>query len=260
MRCVLNRFLRGTCVFAFALVALCSAKAQSDFKGFYVGGNAGVALGRFSVDASPIFSPTGYFASTSTTAITSASSQQIKPNGLTAGGQAGYNYQWDNFVLGAEIDFGRMDLSGATTVTQTYPCCAPTAFTVTQTAKADWLFTARPRIGFVFGPVLFYQTAGVAMTNVKYTALFTDTFATANESAAIDDTRVGWTAGGGAEVRVTHHISVKGEYLYAGFGTATVTSTNLTAFAPPIAFPSNIFTHTAALHSGIARGGVNFRF
>lgn len=266
MRCVLNRLLRGTCVLAFALVALCSAKAQSDFKGFYVGGNAGSAMGRFSVDTIPIFSPTGYFAATSIPAITNASSQQIKPNGLTAGGQAGYNYQWDNFVLGAEIDFGRMDLSGSVTAGPVqYPCCPPTPtnpnnFTVTQTAKADWLFTARPRIGFVFGPVMIYQTAGVAMTNVKYTALFTDTFATAHENAAIDDTRVGWVAGGGAEVRVTHHISVKGEYLYAGFGTATTTSTNLTAFTPPIPFPTNIFTHTAALHSGIARGGVNFRF
>lgn len=260
MRCVLNRLLRGICVFAFALIALSSAKAQSDFKGFYVGANAGNAMGRFSVDTSPSFSPTGYFAATSTPAITAASSQQTKPNGFTAGGQAGYNFQWDNFVFGAEIDFGRMDLSGATTVTQTYPCCAPTAFTVVQTAKSDWLFTARPRIGFVFGPVMIYQTAGIAMTNVKYTALFTDTFATANESASIDDTRVGWTVGAGAEVRVTHHFSVKGEYLYTGFGTASTTSTNLTAFTPSIAFPTNVFTHTVALYSGIARGGVNFRF
>src|SRR5215472_8122951 len=160
MRCALNRFLAGTCALAFVLFGLGSAKAADDFKGFYVGANAGGAFGRFDVDTSPSFSPTGHFASTSTPAITAASAQQIKPNGFTAGGQAGYNFQWDNFVLGAEVDFGRMDLSGATTVTQTYPCCAPTTFTVNQTAKADWLFTARPKIGFVVGRMLFYQTAG----------------------------------------------------------------------------------------------------
>lgn len=255
----MNRFLAGACVFAFALVALGSAQAQ-DFKGFYVGANGGGAFGRFTVDTSPSFSPTGYFATTSTPAITAASGQQSKPKGLTAGGQAGYNFQWESFVFGLEVDFGKMDLSGATTATQTYPCCAPTAFTVTQSAETSWLFTARPRVGVVFGHVLFYGTAGGAVTSVKYSALFTDTFATAHESASLEDKRPGWVAGGGAEMSLTHHLSVKGEYLYAGFGTSTVTSNNLTAFTPPIAFPSNIFTHTVALHAGIARGGVNFRF
>jgi outer membrane immunogenic protein len=66
--------------------------------------------------------------------------------------------------------------------------------------------------------------------------------------------------GAGAEFAVTHHLSFKGEYLYAGFGTSTVTSNNLTAFTPPIAFPTNIFTHTVALHAKIARAGINFRF
>jgi outer membrane immunogenic protein len=254
----LKRFLAGTCVLAFAL-ALGSAQAQ-DFKGFYVGANAGGTFGRFSVDTSPIFSPTGYFAATSTPAITAASGQQIKPNGLTAGGQAGYNFQWDNFVFGLEVDFGKMDLSGTTTATAVYPCCAPTAFTVTQTAETSWLFTARPRIGVAFGHVMLYGTAGGAVTNVKYSPLFTDTFATAHESASLDDKRPGWVAGGGAEFSFTHHLSLKGEYLYAGFGTSTVTSNNLTAFTPPIPFPSNVFTHTVALHAGIARAGLNFRF
>jgi outer membrane immunogenic protein len=153
-----------------------------------------------------------------------------------------------------------MDLSGSTTVTQTYPCCAPTAFTVTQTAETSWLMTARPRVGVVFGHALFYGTAGGAVTNVKYTALFTDTFATAHESASLDDKRAGWVAGAGAEFAVTHHLSFKGEYLYSGFGTSTVTSNNLTAFTPPIAFPTNVFTHTVSLHAKIARAGINFRF
>lgn len=260
MRCALNRFLKGTCALAFLVFALGSAKAADEFKGFYVGANAGGAFGRFDVDTSPIFSPTGYFASTSTPAITAASAQQIKPNGFTAGGQAGYNFQWGDVVLGLEWDFGKMNLSGSATVTQPYPCCAPTAFTVTQTAETSWVMTARPRLGVVFGHALFYGTAGAAFTNVKYTALFTDTFATAHENASLEDKRTGWVTGAGTEFSLTHHLSVKGEYLYAGFGTSTVTSNNLTAFTPPIAFPTNVFTHRVSLHSQIARAGVNFRF
>ena len=260
MRCALNRFLAGACALAFVLFGFGSAKAADEFKGFYVGANAGGAFGRFDVDTSPVFSPTGYFAATSTPAITAASGQKIKPNGFTAGGQAGYNWQWESVVFGLEWDFGKMDLSGSTTVTQTYPCCFPTAFTVTQKAETSWLMTARPRVGVAFGHALFYGTAGVAVTNVKYSALFTDTFATAHENASLDEKRPGWVVGGGAEFAVTHHLSFKGEYLYAGFGTATVTSNNLTAFTPPIAFPTNVFTHSVALHAQIARGGINFRF
>jgi outer membrane immunogenic protein len=255
----LNRFLAGTCVLAFALIAIGSAKAQ-DFNGFYVGGNGGGVFGRDSVQTSPIFSPTGYFAATSTPAITSASTQQIKENGFTAGGQFGYNHQWDNFVFGLEVDFGKASFSGAVSATQTYPCCAPTAFTITQTAESNWLMTARPRMGVAFGHVLAYGTAGLAVTNVKYSALFTDTFATAHESASLDEKRPGWAVGGGMEVAVTHHWSIKGEYLYAGFGRASVTSTNLTAFTPPIAFPTNIFTHTVDVKMQVARAGINFRF
>ena len=101
----MNRFLAGTCALAFVLFGLGSAKAADEFKGFYVGANAGGAFGRFDVDTSPIFSPTGYFAATSTPAITAASGQKIKPNGFTAGGQAGYNWQWGDVVFGLECGF-----------------------------------------------------------------------------------------------------------------------------------------------------------
>lgn len=255
----MNRFLRGIYVLAFALFALTCAQAQN-FKGFYVGGNVGGAFGRTNVQTSPIFSPTGYFASTSTPAITATSQQEIRSTGFTGGGQAGYSGQWDNLVFGAEVDFGAMSVDGTTTATATYPCCAPTAFTIAQRARASWLFTARPRLGLAFGKVLLYGTAGVAVTSVRYDALFTDTFATAHESASVEGTKTGWVVGGGSEIRVAQHWSVKGEYLYARFGTASVASTNLTAFTPPIAFPTNVFTHTADLSAHIVRGGVNYRF
>jgi len=38
------------------------------------------------------------------------------------------------------------------------------------------------------------------------------------------------------------------------------TSANLTAFSPPIAFPTNIFTHTADLRTHFVRFGVNWHF
>ena len=257
----MNRFFKGTCALAFVLFALGSAKAaDEDFKGFYVGANVGGAFGRPKVDTSPSFSPTGYFAFTSVGAIASASNQTIDTNGFTAGGTAGYNFQFESVVFGLEADYGAMNLSGSTSVTGVYPCCARTSFTVTQTAKTSWVLTLRPRVGVVFGRFLLYGTAGAAFTNVKYTALFTDTFAAAHESAAIDETRPGWVAGGGGEYHLSHHLSIKGEYLWTDFGVASIPTSNLTAFTPPIAFQSNIFTHTVNMRAALLRTGINFRF
>jgi outer membrane immunogenic protein len=260
MRCVLNRFLARTCVLAFALAAAVSAKAQADFKGFYVGANAGGAFGRNDAQTTTTFSPTGYFAASSVPAIGTAGNQKSEPNQFTGGGQAGVNFQSGNFVFGLEGDFGAMSMSASTTATATYPCCAPTAFTVAQTYSTSKLFTLRPRVGWVFGNVLIYETVGMALTTVKYSEVFTDTFATAHESASLQDTRIGWTIGGGGEIKIARHWSVKGEYLYADFGSSSVSSTNLTAFTPPIAFPTNTFNHTIQLRAHIARAGLNFRF
>jgi outer membrane immunogenic protein len=259
MRCVLNRFLTGTCVFVFAFFAFGSANAQ-EFNGFYIGGNAGVVSGRVSPLTVPIFSPTGYFASTSTPAIAAASDgQHFDPDRLTAGGQVGFTHQWDTFVFGLEVDFGTLTASKTSSTTVVYPCCLPTAFTITQATEISKLFTLRPRVGVAFGKAFVYGTAGAAISHIKYSALFTDTFATAHENASFDSSELGWVVGGGVEFKVARHWSVKGEYLRLGFGDQTA-SQNLTAFTPPIPSPSNVFNHSVDVSLNVVRAGVNFRF
>ena len=233
---------------------------DKDWKGFYVGGNVGGAFGGSDAQTTTVFSATGYFATTSVPAIATAGAQHISPSGFSGGGQAGYNIQSGHFVLGAEADFGGMSLSSSRSTTAVYPCCAPTSFTITQSMKTSWLFTARPRVGYARGRALVYGTAGLAMTNVNYQETFTDTFATAAENGGVKKSQTGWTAGGGVEYRAGSHWSLRGEYLYADFGKVSTVSTNFTAFSPAEAFPTNPFTHSATLHSHIARFGVNYRF
>src|SRR5215471_873497 len=153
-----------------------------------------------------------------------------------------------------------MSLTAVKSGSATYPCCAPTAFTITQTVETNWLYTLRPRLGFTTGPVLIYGTGGLAMTNLQYQSFFSDTFATAKESAIVKSTQTGWAAGAGAEFKVGNHWSVKGEYLYGDFGSVHGASTNLTAFTPPIMYPTNGFTHGADLTANIFRFGFNYRF
>lgn len=240
--------------------AVPSPSPSSSWTGFYVGAYAGGNFGRATANTSTVFTPTGYFATTSVPAIGTSGRQKLSPNGFTGGGTVGYNHQSGSWVLGAEADFGALTGNKTVSTTTTYPCCSPTTFTVTQSVKTRWLFTARPRVGYAAGNSLFYVTGGLAVTDIKYRALFTDTFATAAESGGESKNKAGWTAGGGIEYKMNSAWSVKGEYLFAQFGRVTSTSSNLTAFTPPIAFPSNTFTHSIYLTEHMVRFGVNYRF
>src|SRR5215470_1043485 len=125
------RLLGRACVVTLVLLAGVSAQA-ADFKGLYAGFNVGGNSGHSDASTTTIFSPTGYFASNSVPAIATVGAQSLSSNSILGGGQAGYNFQHHRLVLGAEVDFGGMNLSQKASGTATYPCCAPTAFTVTQ--------------------------------------------------------------------------------------------------------------------------------
>jgi outer membrane immunogenic protein len=232
-----------------------------NWTGFYVGGNVGGQWGTSDPTTATVFSPVGYFATTSVPAINLVGAQRINSSSVTGGFTAGFNWQVSSLVLGVEGDINYFGFKGSATGSALYPCCAPTNFTVNSSVSADWLATIRGRIGFLATPnLLLYGTGGAAIADVKANFNFTDTFATAAESAAIRDTRVGWTAGGGGEYAIGNGWSFKAEYLYVDLGRSSVTSTNLTAFTPPIAFPTNVYTHTANIRANIARVGVNYKF
>jgi outer membrane immunogenic protein len=231
-----------------------------NWSGWYVGLNAGAAFGHAHDTTTTVFSPTGYFATTSPGAIAIAGDQTMNNTGFTGGIQLGYNWQMNNTVFGIETDFGYMGLRASTAASGVYPCCAPTGFTVNQSAKTDWLWTLRPRVGWASNNWLLYVTGGLAVTQIKGDFLFTDTFATANESASISQTKAGWALGGGVEYGILGGPwRVKVEYLHVDFGSVSTTSTNLTAFTPRIAFPTNVYTHSIKLSDDIVRVGVNYR-
>ena len=232
-----------------------------NWTGFYVGANVGGQWGSADPTTSTVWTPTGYFAISSVPAIAAVGAQSVNSSSVTGGFTAGYNWQVNHAVFGLEGDINYFGFKGSATGSAVYPCCAPTAFTVSSQVSADWLATIRGRIGFLATPSwLLYATGGAAIAEVKGNFNFTDTFAAATESAAIRDTRVGWTAGAGTEYAVGNGWSLKAEYLYVDLGRASATSTNLAAFVPAIAFPSNVYTHSVDIKSNIVRVGVNYKF
>jgi len=231
---------------------------SSSWTGFYVGGFVGGNWGRATADTTTVFSSTGYFAPNSVPAIETAGRQNLNPSGFNGGGQVGYNYQTGHFVVGAEGDFGWMTGKKTVAATAPYPCCPTTNFTVTQSVKTSWVSTVRGRAGYAAGNLLVYATGGVAFADLNYAEVFTDTFATANESAGIKNTRTGWTGGGGVEYKFGKW-SAKGEYLFADFGRSTTTSTNLTA-PSTTSWPTKVFTHSIYLKEHLLRFGLNYHF
>ena len=261
----------GTALLFTTLFAV-SAFAQStdeEWTGFYVGGYVGVTNTRTSANTSTVFNDAGYFDPTSVPAINSAGARRFNSNGFTGGGQFGYTKQFGRLVVGAEADFGSQRIDSEDSVTADYPCCSSN-FTIDQAVKTDWLFTARPKVGVAAGKALIYGTGGLAVTNLKYAGLFTDTDSDALEAADFDTTRAGYTVGGGVEVKVAKNWSVKGEYLFADFGRETVTSDNLTTEffggstllggGGTTSWPENTFTRSANIKTHSFRFGVNYRF
>jgi outer membrane immunogenic protein len=116
-------------------------------------------------------------------------------SGAVIGGTVGYNWQINQFVLGAE---GDIDWSGIRGQTNTF--CAPGCET-----RNHWLSTVRGRLGYAFDRILPYVTAGLAIGDIN---------ATVPGFPGGSVTSAGWTVGAGLEYAIIGNVSVKAEYLF----------------------------------------------
>ena len=161
----------------------------TDWSGFY----AGFQLGGASLESN------------------SSAATLIQPDsgGVVGGIHAGYNFQFDNFVLGVEGDLLATDLSDTTS-------CFNPVFNCE--AGADWMGSARVRAGMTFGQALVYATGGVAVLGYEGS-----TFQTATSTLFEDSTTfTGWTAGGGVEYAWGTNKIIGIEARYSDFGTKTL--------------------------------------
>lgn len=119
-------------------------------------------------------------------------------NGFLGGIQAGYNWQFDQMIVGLETDIQGAGIKSDVEIGGRGA-----------EAKINWFGTTRARLGYT--PVdrfMVYATGGVAYGKIKAS--------TANFSES--DTRVGYTVGAGAEYALTNNVTLKSEYLYTDLG------------------------------------------
>ena len=251
------------------------APAPFSWTGFYIGGNVGGAWtpDNATSDFGPLFP--GFIVLAPNAAIPTVFPGQLasltgggRQSGVIGGGQIGYNWQVNQFVLGVEADAQGTGLKGSTgTATRTFGPPLILA-TVNQTVTVDfghveWMASFRGRAGFAVNQALFYVTGGAAVAefggstttvvNSATIAIPAGTFSATNGGST---TRWGYTVGGGIEWAFSPNWSVAGEYRYTDFGNRA------NAFTIPDGFGTVFATGTSSNRLTVEQvtARLNYRF
>ena len=173
--------------------------------GFYLGLNGGYGFGRSEFNGTL---PSGSF----------------DAGGGLFGATVGYNWQTGPVVFGLEGDIDWSGMRGSGT------CGGLSCST-----RNDYLATIRGRLGYAMDRWMPYITGGAAIGNVKTSIpAFVDT----------NNTKGGWTLGGGIEASLMGPWPAKVEYLHVDLGNADTAVSGT----------------SAKFTSDIIRGGINYKF
>jgi outer membrane protein OmpA-like peptidoglycan-associated protein len=180
---------------------------------------------------------------------------------ITGGGQAGYDLQFNNLVLGIEGDIRGGGPSGTATLGTAAPgFLAGDNFR----ASSDWNASARGRLGFAWDRFLIYGTGGVAFANANLRANYAPGVvggvAVPGGSVSQSTTLIGPTFGGGVEYAVAPNLSVGGEYRYTDYGHDTFSLGRVPTAAAGGAVATSPVTGRIALREQVALFKVNYRF
>ncbi|MCR4268906.1 outer membrane protein [Nitratireductor sp. ZSWI3] len=185
----------AACAPAFAADPAASADAMPyDWSGFYLGVQAGGSWGEVEhriPDFEQVFGP--------------APDGDI--SGWLVGGYAGYYWQMDRIVLGAELGANWRDVDGTTTLQGQ----------MTRTTEQKWDASLVGKVGLPVDNMLFYGLAGVSVTEVES---WTNVGIGIPTNAS--DIVWGWTVGAGAEMAFSDHLRGRLEYRFADYGEADV--------------------------------------
>jgi outer membrane immunogenic protein len=215
------------------------AHTPFSWTGFYIGVNGGYG-DNFDRNDNFILSNNLGFA---------ASSRGVQPEGGFGGGQLGYNWQQGPLLLGVEADLQGADISDG---------FAGRPLDVggnllNAHQNFDYFGTVRGRVGFAFYRGLIYVTGGFAYGGVRDQLVIFNPGSGFSANLHNDDTRTGSVIGGGVELALAPHWSVKVEYQHIDLGSERLTASVL---PPGTTFTSNKLMDVA----GTARIGLNYRF
>jgi len=220
-----------------------------NWSGFYVGLEAG-----------------GGWASSTSTVVTSHSSTTNNPpgtvlpsldySGALGGFYGGYNYQFNQFVVGIDGDWTWANLNGEDRVA----AVLPPHDIGNRHDRIDWVATVTGRVGYAVDKWLFFGKGGWAWA--QFSGSTDDESPTTGAAVATNtsqETREGWTAGGGLEYAVTPNIIFKLEGDYVKFNTANF-NINETITAGPSKGFVGTFARSATSNLTMFKGGLEYKF
>lgn len=179
-----------------------------------------------------------------------------------AGGQIGYNWQANNWVLGIEGDIsGAWDNEACSLIVGNQGGF----FAIQRGAgcsRTDWLATVTGRAGIAVGQALFYGKGGVAFAHNRYVVRCLNGLGAvcppgADMTTGPSEDRVGWTLGVGIEYAFNTNWSIKGEYNYMDFGTERIGFQTIRFAGLPA---DSIHDVDIRQRVSVAKIGINYRF
>jgi outer membrane immunogenic protein len=219
-----------------------------NWTGFYIGVNCGAASHEATTNdlnlwgglgTPPYVSP--WFKSNTTSA--------------TFGGQAGYSWQMNYFVIGLEADVSYIGASQTFVPPENLVAAGCSNCFASATNELTWLSTFRGRGGFAVDRIFIYGTAGVAFGQVNNSWGW-DNVRPFTNSFSVSETRAGFVAGGGIEAMLTPNVSLRAEYLHVDLGTSRSTITG----QPNCCQQPGTFTTEFKNTADIGRVGLNWRW
>jgi outer membrane immunogenic protein len=182
-----------------------AAQPVPNWTGFYIGANGGYGWSKDSTTAAPFQNFPPAFGNTLIPFFTLSN----PVNGAVFGGQLGYNYQIaPTWVIGVEGDFDGTGLNGASQSIVPEPFGVRTrgvsnGFSARE--KVEWLASVRARLGYAWGPSLFYVTGGGAWERVSDNFLLSTSFVAgefgSSSAGSATATLSGYAVGGGSNGR-----------------------------------------------------------
>ena len=134
-------------------------------------------------------------------------STSLDPEGIAYGGQLGYNYQCNQWVLGVEGDISGFDADDKL-VDAAFP-------TVTDSTQVDYLASLRARLGIALNNILLFGTVGVAFTELDFRSRDVDPLDPSDFK--LSKSATGIVFGGGAEMMIASNVSARAEILHYSF-------------------------------------------
>jgi outer membrane immunogenic protein len=254
------------------------------WNGWYAGVNAGLALN--SLDVGTASTNTFAFPAaggpTLASAVTTLANFDAPMNnlGFIGGGQVGYDWQFPwlatAIVAGVAADIQGVSAKASSSVDSNIGV-TKSPNTLNQSASVstgiDYLGTLRGRLGMLVGflgtTVLYYATGGLAYGGGSASTTITQTLGgpsgltppTWTGSGAFSGTRIGWSAGLGAEWLFMPNWSTSLEYLHYDLGSATYAVSPLVSNTIAVKpFTVNPVQTNVPFNGEIIRAGVNYHF